>query len=26
MGWRFSVNLEDGLEKTYNWFLNIEKL
>jgi GDP-L-fucose synthase len=21
MGWRYSVNLEDGLTKTYNWYL-----
>jgi len=21
MGWKYSVDLEDGLEKTYNWFL-----
>ena len=26
MGWKYSIDLRKGLEKTYDWYLNIEKL
>jgi len=26
VGWRYSIDLKKGLEKTYDWYLNIEKL
>jgi GDP-L-fucose synthase len=26
MGWKYSVDLKDGLEKTYGWYLNKNKL
>jgi GDP-L-fucose synthase len=26
MGWKYSVDLKKGLEKTYDWYWNIEKL
>ena len=27
MGWRFTTELEEGIEKTYTWFLeNIENI
>jgi GDP-L-fucose synthase len=26
MGWNYSVNLKDGLRKTYKWYLNQDKL
>ena len=26
MGWKYSVDLKDGLEKTYGWYLNRNKL
>ena len=22
LGWSYSIELEEGIEKTYNWFLN----
>ena len=25
MGWKYNIDLEDGLEKTYNWYLNAHK-
>jgi GDP-L-fucose synthase len=25
MGWKYSINLEDGLKKTYKWYLNQNK-
>jgi GDP-L-fucose synthase len=26
MGWKYSINLEDGLKKTYKWYLTQDKL
>jgi GDP-L-fucose synthase len=26
MGWKYSIDLEGGLKKTYNWYLNQDKL
>jgi GDP-L-fucose synthase len=26
MGWKYSINLEDGLKKTYKWYFNQDKL
>jgi len=26
MGWKYSIDLEDGLKKTYKWYFNQDKL
>jgi hypothetical protein len=26
MGWKYSINLEEGLKKTYKWHFNQDKL
>lgn len=27
LGWKYSTNIEEGIKKTYDWFLdNIEKI
>ena len=25
MGWKYSIDVEDGLKKTYKWYLNQDK-
>jgi dTDP-D-glucose 4,6-dehydratase len=26
MGWKYSIDLEEGLKKTYKWYFNQDKL
>ena len=25
LGWKYSITLKEGLQKTYDWFLKLEK-